>query len=82
MRVEWTCPRTSHCTCCRLWTVEAILRPVEACGGIPIHFGEFSYVNRLSFSLLMFTNFFFLLCSLYSSHFYLFIDTFVRLISS
>ncbi|WP_419649403.1 hypothetical protein, partial [Thiolapillus sp.] len=62
--------------------MEAILRPVEACGGIPIHFGEFSYVNflhfyTLSFSSLTFTNSFFLFCSLYSSHFYVFIDTFI-----
>ncbi len=73
--------------CCEelLWykfrTVEAILWPVEAFGGISIHFGEFSYVNflhfyRLSFSSLTFT-IFFPFCSLYSPHFCLFIDTFV-----
>ena len=73
--------------CCEelLWykfrTVEAILWPVEAWGGISIQFGEFSYVNflhfyRLSFSSLIFTNFF-PFCCLCSSRFYLFIDTFV-----
>ena len=90
MCVEWTCLRTSHCTCCRLWTVEAILRPVEASGGIPIHFGEFSYVNflhlyRLSFSSLTFTKFFSFLFSLFFSFlsFYWNICLYtVRLISS
>ena len=78
---------TRFLTCCekllcyQFRTVEAILWPVEAWGGISIQFGEFSYVNflhfyRLSFSSLIFTNFF-PFCSLYSSHFYLFIETFV-----
>ena len=78
----WNGPAWGPATVCVAdWTVEAKLRPVEACGGIPIHFGESSYVNflhffRLSFSSLTFTNFF-PFCSLFSSYFYLFIDTFI-----
>ncbi len=74
-------PCCEELLCYQFRTVEAILWPVEAWGGISIQFGEFSYVNflhfyRLSFSSLIFTNFF-PFCSLYSSHFYLFIETFV-----
>ena len=42
-------PCCEELLCYQFKTVEAILWPVEACGGISIQFGEFSYVNFLHF---------------------------------
>ena len=71
------CDLLDHMVGCPLplWTI-TILK-----ASFLIHFGESSYVNflhfyRLSFSSLTFTNFF-PFCSLFSSYFYLFIDTFI-----
>ncbi len=83
-------PCCEELLCYQFRTVEAILWPVEAWGGISIQFGEFSYVNflhfyRLSFSSLMFTNFVSFLLSLFFSFlsFYWYICLYiVRLISS
>ena len=74
--------------CCEelLWykfrTVEVILWPVEAFGGISIHFGGFSYVNflhfyRLSFSL-TFTIFFLFVLSILLIFIFLLIHLFVH----
>ena len=65
-------PCCEELLCYQFRTGEAMLRPVEAWGGIPIHFGGFSYVKflhlyRLSFSPLTFTDFFSFLFSLFFS---------------